>query len=102
MIEIIKRKIRVQKKILSLINPNPQSINKIEFSLTKELDKHNRISTLITNSHYGNLKIIHKPNSKNNKINTLFRQYCAIEFLYNITGETFVLEDLTYEKKMGF
>jgi predicted ATPase len=93
-----KEKLEFADGIKSLINPDSKSINKIEYSLTKELDKHNKISTLITNSQYGSLKIIHKTNSKNNKINSLFGYSCTLEFYYKTTNETIILEDLTYEK----
>ncbi|MFC0777164.1 DUF3696 domain-containing protein [Flavobacterium sp. HJSW_4] len=93
-----KEKLEFANSIKTLINPDPKATTKIDFSLTKELDKHNKIMTKINNSQYGTIKIIHNKTIKNKKINTLFGPTCTLEFFYKKTNETIILEDLNYEK----
>ncbi len=93
-----KEKIELVNTVKALINSDPNAINKIEFSLTKELDKHSKILTTISNTQFGNIKIIHDSKAKINKINSLFGHACTLEFYYKKTDETIFLGDLTYEK----
>lgn len=88
-------------KIKALINSDPLAICKLDFSLSKELDKHEKVSTTFSNSEFGRLKIIHNSKSKKKKINTIFGLSCSLEFYYKKTNETIILEDLVYEKE-GF
>jgi predicted ATPase len=89
------KQIRIFKK---LINYESDSLTKVSFSLSKELDNHTNIKTKISNSSIGNLEINFSEKAKNPKMTALFGDSCGIKYYDKKTDQVFVFDNLNYEK----
>jgi predicted ATPase len=92
---------KVLKKTESLIDGPIQGNTILEYSLTKELDKHNTIRTSIKNDTFGELQIVHIEDDSSNDKQLIFGPQCLLLYTDYNTNTVLSLTDVEYEKQ-GF
>ena len=88
-----------QKKNLKYVVGN--GINKkttLNLTITKDLDKHESIKTIIENQEIGYVEIIHSSTNSHQEIAMLFEAKCTIKFIESSSGQTYFFENVNYSK----